>query len=145
MNLSSIDLPSIEIMLLVGRAAFLVFSFVLAAFAFTRWRRAAARDTERVSTEITALNDRLAGVEERLASIDLRFAELARLLDEPARTAQPSSGASPSYPIAIRLARNGATCEELMESCGLGRQEAELVGRLHGPSKRTTRTQSAAA
>jgi len=34
--------------------------------------------------------------------------------------------------MAIRLARSGASREELMQSCGLSQGEAELVQRLHG-------------
>jgi hypothetical protein len=135
-----------ETALMVGRAAFLVFSFVIAAIAFTRWRRAAARDAERVTTQLSALGERLGEIEAGLALLDSRIAEIARQIDEPVSAAPaPTTGASPSYPIAIRLARNGATVEQLMESCGLGRQEAELVKRLHAPSKRGVRMQNAAA
>jgi Protein of unknown function (DUF2802) len=144
MFLSSIDL---EQALLIGRAAFLVLSFAIAAIAFTRWRRAAARDAERVTLQLTTMTERLGEIEAGLAWLDSRLSEIARQLEEPVRAAaSPAAGStSPSYPIAIRLARNGATCEELMESCRLSRQEAELVKRLHGPSKRTARSQTAAA
>ena len=36
---------SIELALIAGRAVFLVFCFIFAAIAFTRWRRAADRST----------------------------------------------------------------------------------------------------
>ena len=137
---------SLDIALLVGRAAFLVFSFVIAAVAFTRWRRAAASDAERITTQLSALTERLGEIEAGIALLDSRVAEITRHVETPVRTAPaPSTGASPSYPIAIRLARNGATLEELMESCALSRQEAELVKRLHAPPKRAARNQTVAA
>jgi hypothetical protein len=37
--------------------------------------------------------------------------------------------------MAIRLAKGGASREELMAGCGLSLAEAELVQRLHGSSK----------
>jgi hypothetical protein len=135
-----------ETAFLVGRATFLVFSFVIAAIAFNRWRRAAARDAERVTNQLTAVGDRLGEIEAGLALLDSRISEIGRQIEAPvAATPAPAQNASPSYPIAIRLARNGATVDELMESCGLGRQEAELVKRLHAPPKRGARMQNAAA
>ena len=135
-----------EMIFIVGRGAFLVFSFVVAAIAFTRWRRAAAQDAERATTQFAALSERLGDIEAGLALLDSRISEITRHLQTPVRaTPAPASGASPSYPIAIRLARTGATSDELMESCGLSRQEAELVKRLHAPSKRNGRSQNAAA
>jgi hypothetical protein len=132
--------------LIVGRAAFLVFSFIIAAIAFTRWRRAAAKDADRVTEQLTAVAERLGEIEAALALLDSRISEINRSAETPFKVpAAQTPNASPSYPIAIRLARNGATAEELMESCGLGRQEAELVKRLHGPPKRMARSQSAAA
>ena len=44
----------------------------------------------------------------------------------------------PSYQIAIRLARSGATREEMMASCGVTRQEAELMQRLACAATSTT-------
>jgi hypothetical protein len=58
-------------------------------------------------------------------------AQLGERLERPA--AAPSQAPSPGYQIAIRLARGGASCEELMSGCGLTLAEAELVRRLHGP------------
>ena len=37
-------LPSAEILLIAGRAGFLIFSFFVAAISITAWRRATGRD-----------------------------------------------------------------------------------------------------
>jgi hypothetical protein len=129
-------------MLLIGRAVFLVFGFALAAIAFTRWRRASERTSQLFLEQNTQLLQRLLELEAGLAAnhseIVATRAEIATLAGrlqegEQRRTNAPASGAAPSYQIAIRLARSGAPREEIMTSCGLSRQEAELVQRLHAP------------
>jgi hypothetical protein len=131
--------------LLIGRAVFLVFCFALAAVAFTRWRRASERLTDLFFEQNTKLMQRLSSVEEQLGATQVQLAgvreQMAALTagledSEQRRTpALAAAAAVPSYQIAVRLARSGATREELISSCGLSRQEAELVQRLHGPTR----------
>lgn len=142
MSLSQI---SMDLVLIAGRAVFLVFCFILAAVAFTRWRRAAERANElaaeqsanlltrlaAIEEQLTASREQLAGACEKIAALDAKLAD-----SEQRRTPAPAATATaPSYQIAIRLAKSGAPREELMASCGLSRQEAELVQRLHAPRK----------
>jgi hypothetical protein len=138
--------------LLVGRAVFLVFCFVIASIAFTRWRRASERTTQLFFVQNTTLLQRLHAVEEQLAAnvaqlteARAQIASVAILADTMAerledsdtrRTQAPAATTAPSYQIAIRLARSGAPREELMSSCGLSRQEADLVQRLHAPQRK---------
>lgn len=143
-----IEWHSFDMALLAGRAAFLVFSFAIAAVAFTRWRRLAERESQ---ASALALREALAGIArleqaardttERLrqlesqgASAEARLAALGTRLDSHGRA--EAAPAQSNYEIAIRLARGGAQRDELMASCGLTRQEAELVQRLHGPERR---------
>ena len=129
------NLSNIEFFLILGRAVFLVFSFALAAVTFTGWRRAARRQTEEVMAQNRALLEQLTDIGSRLASTDQRVAQLAEQLAQP----QPRTASAPAgpqgYQIAIRLARGGASAEELVSGCGLTRSEAELVRRLHGPPR----------
>jgi uncharacterized protein DUF2802 len=139
------QLPQIspDLALLIGRAVFLVFCFVIAAFAFTRWRKASDGNTQlffeqntRLLQRLTALEERLAANQEEIASTRRDIATLGERMQEEGeqrRTPTPVNGPAPSYQLAIRLARSGAPREEIMASCGLSRQEAELVQRLHGP------------
>jgi hypothetical protein len=138
--------------LLIGRAAFLVFCFALASVAFTRWRKASERTTELFFEQNTLLLKRLTALEEQLGANQAQLTEarneiatlatsaagLAERLDdsEQRRTSAPAATTAPSYQIAIRLAKSGAPREELMSSCGLSRQEAELVQRLHAPPRK---------
>jgi len=135
-----------DLALLVGRALFLVFCFVLAAVAFTRWRRASERTTQlffeqntQLLQRLTALEQTLVANQSELAATRTEIATLAGRMQEgeQRRTPTPAAGPVPSYQIAIRLARSGAPREEIMASCGLSRQEAELVQRLHAPPRAT--------
>lgn len=125
---------SIELALIAGRAVFLVFCFVLAAIAFTRWRRAADRSTAQFTEQTIVVLERIGGLEAKLEALQASHAELAEKL---ATAANSSSGSTaPSYQIAVRMARSGASREELVSSCGVTRQEADLLQRLHAPSNR---------
>jgi hypothetical protein len=131
------QLPQIplDVALLTGRAVFLVFCFVFAAIAFARWRRASERQTTQFAEVNTVLTARLTQIEEALGSLQRRLDEMAERQEGDGRRSAAAGAAAPSYQIAIRLARTGAPREELMASCGLTRQEAELVQRLHAPSR----------
>lgn len=125
-------LPSAEFLLIAGRAVFLVFSFIVAAVSFTAWRRATRRQTAEVLAQTQLVLQRLAEIEARVDGTRAAIAQLGARLDRPA-AAPPAQAPSPGYQIAIRLARGGASREELMSGCGLTLAEAELVRRLHGP------------
>jgi alkylation response protein AidB-like acyl-CoA dehydrogenase len=124
-------LPSAEFLLIAGRAVFLVFSFLVAAISFTAWRRATRRQTAEVLSQTQLVLQRLAELEARVDAARAAVAQLGERLDRPA--AARSQALSPGYQIAIRLARGGASREELVSGCGLSLAEAELVRRLHGP------------
>jgi alkylation response protein AidB-like acyl-CoA dehydrogenase len=126
------NLPSIEFLLIAGRAVFLVFSFVIAAISFTAWRRSARRQTAEVLSQTQLVLQRLAELEARLDATRNAIVKLGERLDRPAAGGLPQAP-SPGYQIAIRLARSGASREELISGCGLTLAEAELVRRLHGP------------
>ena len=126
------NLPATDFLLIAGRAVFLVFSFVVAAFSFTAWRGAARRQTAEVLAQSQIVLQRLAELEAGVQATRSTVEALGERLNRPAAPA-PSQSASPGYQIAIRLARSGASREELMAGCGLTLAEAELVRRLHGP------------
>lgn len=124
-----------DLALIMGRAVFLVFAFILAAIAFTRLRRTAERTTAFFAEQNTALLAQLAKMEQSLQAAHAKLDALSEARDEESRRVVAGGTSAPSYQIAIRLARSGATRDELMASCGLTRQEAELVLRLHAPGR----------
>jgi hypothetical protein len=126
---------SLDLALITGRAVFLVFCFLLAAFTFTRWRRAMDANTQRFAEQNTALLAQVANMEQSLVEAHRKLDALGESRESEGRRVVAGAASAPSYQIAIRLARSGAPREELVASCGLTRQEAELVLRLHGPSR----------
>jgi alkylation response protein AidB-like acyl-CoA dehydrogenase len=128
--------PSVEMLLIAGRAVFLLFSFTLAAVAFTRWRRALGAQTERILVSHQVVLQRLADLEARVAATNVAVSQLGDRLQRPQQLTSVPAAASPGYQIAIRLAKGGASREELISGCGLSAHEAELVHRLHAPQAR---------
>jgi hypothetical protein len=132
MTLPPSDLTTFEIIFAAGRAVFLLFSFIIAAITFTAWRKATRSQTEQVISQTNTVLQRLAALEERVDATKVTVSQLGERLERPQAT--PSIGTSPGYQMAIRLARSGASREDLMAGCGLSLAEAELVQRLHGTS-----------
>jgi hypothetical protein len=133
MSLPAAELTSVEFLLVAGRAVFLLFSFVVAAFAFTSWRRAIQVQTAQVLSQTNTVLQRLAALEARVDATKNTISQLGDRLERPALP-PTGNGPSASYQMAIRLAKGGASREELMAGCGLSLAEAELVRRLHGSS-----------
>jgi alkylation response protein AidB-like acyl-CoA dehydrogenase len=136
MTVPSVETSSVELMLLVGRAVFLVFSFILATIAFVRWRRATLAQTEVVLANHAVLLRRLADLEARVDATNVTVSQLLERIRKPQQVASPTPVATPGYEIAIRLAKSGASRDELISGCGLSASEAELVHRLHAPQTR---------
>jgi hypothetical protein len=129
MTLPAIDPKSFEFLFVVGRAVLLLFSFIVAAVTFTAWRRATRVQTEQVLSQTNTVLLRLAELEARVDATKITISQLGDRLERPAA---PAASHSPGYQMAIRLAKGGASREELMAGCGLSLAEAELVQRLHG-------------
>jgi hypothetical protein len=130
--------PSVEMFLIAGRAVFLLFSFVLAAVAFTRWRLAAQAHTAQLQANHEVVLRRLADLEARVSATSVAVSQLGERIERPQQLASAPAAASPGYQIAIRLAKGGASREELISGCGLSINEAELVHRLHAPQARSS-------
>jgi hypothetical protein len=131
MSLPASELTSVEFLLVAGRAVFLLFSFVVAAFAFNSWRRATQAQTDQVLHQTNTVLLRLAELEARVDATKITLSRLGDRLERPAPPAA-AHASSANYQMAIRLAKGGASREELMAGCGLSLAEAELVQRLHG-------------
>jgi hypothetical protein len=130
MTLPSTTLTSVEFLLLAGRAVFLLFSFIVAAVTFSAWRRATRAQTEQVLSQTNTVLQRLAALEARVDATKITLLQLGERLERPPAAAPAAT--SPGYQMAIRLAKGGASREDLMAGCGLSLAEAELVQRLHG-------------
>ncbi|MFO7305969.1 MAG: DUF2802 domain-containing protein [Gammaproteobacteria bacterium] len=128
--------PSLEIILIAGRALFLIGAFWVFALAFIRWRRADERSTERLYAQLERAFDEMRSLHETVAVMSARLEALSERAETGARLAPAGPiGAQRSYDLAQRLAKSGSDIEALIESCGLTRYEAELLTRLHGKNR----------
>jgi hypothetical protein len=135
--------PSIEVMLIIGRAIALVCGFLVLAWALSQWRRNAQRDTQRVFEQLDLVRSELLIMKEVMHDAAHRS---ERPNIEQRLPSAPPATAVRGYEIAARMARNGASKEELMRSAGITPHEAELLVKLHSRDARpATFTASAAA
>ena len=65
----------------------------------------------------------------RIFNINVSISRLGERVERPQQLGSQTAPAAPGYQIAIRLARGGASPEELISGCGLSTHEAELVHR----------------
>jgi len=136
------SIENYETVLLGLRAALLLAAFAGFAWALLASRRDAARNFARLSaqhdlalTEIQRLSEKLGELAGQVHELSLPSPMVSRQAPTPAPapSAQPSitpSGAR-GYEMAIRMARAGASIEEIVASCGTTRAEARLLRRLH--------------
>lgn len=126
--------PSLEALMFTGRALSLIVAFLMFAWAFRHWRRAAIKDTQRVFEQLDLVRSELLIMREVMHHAAHRVDSVAQQVTHETRLPQPTSsgGAARGYEIAARMARNGAAKDELIKSCGLTSHEAELLIKLHG-------------
>ena len=131
-------LPSLELLLITGRAVALCAGLLVFAWAFRHWRRAATRDTQRVFEQLDLVRSELLIMREVMH-------HAAQPTKTPARTMTPetrlpaaqSNAPVRGYEIAARMARSGAGKDELIRGCGITGHEAELLVKLHGQRRET--------
>jgi len=108
------------------------------AINMARLRKSVQRDVQRLFEQmdltLAELRDLSASQAGGLEVITGLRSHLERRPREAA-SPQPQNSTTRSYEIALRLARNGASREDLMSTCGMSRHEAELAVRLHGPRR----------
>jgi Flp pilus assembly protein TadB len=126
------EMTPIEL-LLAGCGTLMVLAFALAALTFAGWRRATRRQSEELFTRSQAIVQQLSALDARMDATASAIRRLDERIERQAPAgAQIQAGAAPGYQIAIRLARSGASREELITGCGLSPGDADLVHRLHG-------------
>lgn len=128
--------PSLDLMLMVGRAALLVGAFWIFALAFIRWRRADEAQAQRLHAQLERAFTELRSLHETVTVMNARIEALSERTESEVRLAPAPMSPQRGYEVAVRLAKNGAGVEELIASCGITRHEAELLTRLHGSKPR---------
>lgn len=128
--------PSLETLLIAGRAAMLLGAFWVFALAFSRWRRADDRSNALLQSQMERTFAEVRSLHESIAVMSARLESLSERSDVDARRAPAGAGSQRGYDVATRMARNGADVGELISSCGVTRHEAELLVRLHSARDR---------
>src|SRR5262245_18425181 len=125
--------PSFETLLIAGRGMLLVGEFWVLALAFSRWRRQDERSTLQLRAQLDRSFAELRSLHETIAVIIARIDSIASPDSEPRAARSPAGGsAALGYDIATRIARNGASLEDLVSNCGITRHEAELLLSVQG-------------
>jgi hypothetical protein len=127
--------PSLETVLIVLRGAMLIGAFWVFALAFTRWRRADERDSQLLQAKFEQAFAELRSLHETVAVMNARIEAMSERAETDSRRAPPvavvAGGPQRGYDIAMRMAKNGSSVEDLVSNCGITRHEAELLTRLH--------------
>jgi hypothetical protein len=140
--------------LLLVIVAMVVIGLALSALAWLwLWReqKKLRQDFRTLTTQLQRSHDDVAGLCSAAVAVDKRLAlnesRLNNMLDSTKPEPQPRSSAAPAYQemteneeeqeqqgyeLAIDKIRRGANVDELVKSCGLTRDEAVLLVRLHG-------------
>ena len=129
-----------DILFFAGRSAILLVALLGFSLAFAGWRRATVRSAERLQADLATALDLLrtsaAAHAAQAESLAAKLETLEQRIDARAQLNAAAAAGSPrGYELALRLARNGATQDEIAESSGVTRQEAQLLVRLHGPRR----------
>jgi hypothetical protein len=126
--------PSLETMLIAGRAVLLIGAFWVFALAFTRWRRADERDSQALRSQLERAFIEMRSLHETVTVMSARIEAMSERADTDSRRPQINAVATPQargYDLAMRMAKNGSAVEDLVANCGITRHEAELLTRLH--------------
>ena len=77
-----------------------------------------------------------------LSAIDARLNDVADRISQPGEDAQSIDSEAPPLPYenAVRMARHGASIDDLTRTCGLSANEARLLMRVHGRAQQVAGT-----
>ncbi len=123
----------------VVRAGVIVAAFLAFARALRRMRQEHAEQLEQLVSiqrqsraDVQALAEKLSALSTLVAAIPARIE--TRPVEAPPPPPVSRREVSPvrSYETAHRLARSGASVEEIVATCGVATSEARLLRRLHG-------------
>jgi hypothetical protein len=138
-----------DVWLVCARAFVLLAAFAAFGWALLRMRREAADQLDKVQAAQRDLGLQMHSLGERVSALATLVASLPRyaepVSEPPPRAVAPrrDSGGR-SYETAKRLARSGATVEEIVATCGVAGTEARLLRRLHGAQTEQSKRENAA-
>ena len=122
-----------------GRALAIVAALVALGWALHRMRLESAEQLERLVVAQQQARAETHALAERMSALITLVAAMPARIERPVEAAPPPMPSKPrresspvrSYDAARRMARSGATVDEIVASCGLADTEARLLRRLH--------------
>jgi hypothetical protein len=120
-----------DLVFFASRAAVLVIALFGFSITIAFWRRAGRRDMESLMNQLDASRSETRSLAELASEMAASIAALRERLDERMQLAQVNAPGAGGIDLAVRLARQGSSLEEIVKTCGVTRQEAQLLLRLH--------------
>ena len=122
-----------------GRAFVIVAALIALSWALRRMRRESSEQLEQLVAAQHRTRSEIQALAEKVSALATLVADIPSRIEKPveAQRAAPRREPPPvkSYETARRLARSGATVEEIVATCGVAGSEARLLQRLHSVSK----------
>jgi hypothetical protein len=127
-----------DLLAAAARIALALAAFAVYALLAARWHRSLRRDNERLFEQVDLALGGMRELADCVTAAQAKLGELAARIEAQDRAPPraPQTVSTPrGYDVAIRLARSGASAEELASACGIATHEADLLTRLHGVRK----------
>ena len=116
----------------VVRVVAIVAAFLAFAWALRRMRQESAGKLDALLVAQKLAHAETAALAEKVAALSTLIAGIPARVERPVEAPRRDSSPVRSYETARRLARAGATVEEIVATCGVAGSEARLLRRLHG-------------
>jgi methylphosphotriester-DNA--protein-cysteine methyltransferase len=120
-----------------ARAVVLALAMLAFAFALVQWRRTGRRDMQRLFSELDESRNETRALSEHALQLTMQVRALqARFEDRQQLAVISAAPAQRGYDLALQMARNGSSPDEIVSASGVTRHEAALLTRLHNPANR---------
>jgi hypothetical protein len=118
------------------RAVVLVLALFAFAFALGRWRRTGRQDMQRLFSQLDESLGETRALSEHALQLTMQVRALQARFEDRQQLAVATAGAEQrGYDLALQMARNGSSAEDIVSASGVTRHEAALLTRLHNPAK----------
>jgi hypothetical protein len=117
-----------------ARALVLGGALLAFAFALVQWRGSSQRDMQLLVAQLDAARAETHSLAQLTQELVAQLAAFEERIEDRRHLATASAGPAPrGYELALQMARNGATPDQITHASGVTRHEAQLLARLHNP------------
>ena len=120
-----------------ARAIVLALALLGFALALGRWRRTGRQDMQRLFSQLDESRNETRALSEHALQLTMQVRALqSRFEDQQQLAVISAAPAQRGYDLALQMARNGSSAEDIVSASGVTRHEAALLTRLHNPANR---------